>query len=180
MITQSQLKKLLHYDPKSGVFTWKPRALKQFKTKRAFSTWTAKHQDKIAGSINYFGTKKYISIKPLGEYHLAHRLAWLYMTGSFPKEQIDHVDGNGLNNAFANLRSVTQKENAKNLRMYKNNTSGFTGVAWRKKIKKWQANIRVNKKNIYLGVFHDLADAIKARKEAEFKYGFHKNHGGSL
>jgi len=177
MITQSQLKELLHYDPITGVFTWNERPLETFKTNKAFNSWNARFSNTKAGTQRNYSGKKYVFIKAKDKSYRAHRLAWLYMTGSFPKEQIDHIDGNGLNNSFANLRSVTQKENAKNLKLSANNSSGFTGVTWDVKQNKWRAGIQVNKKYIYLGAFTDIADAISARKEANIKHGFHENHG---
>ena len=80
---------------------------------------------------------------------------------------IDHKDGNGLNNQKYNLRTCTQAENGRN-RHCVNNSSGYLGVC--KKGKKWYAQIKVNKKNIYLGIFKDKKDAAKAYNEAAIKY----------
>jgi hypothetical protein len=57
------------------------------------------------------------------------------------------------------------------------NSSGYIGVNWHKSAKKWMAQIKVNRKNIYLGLFTNKEDAVEARKEAEVEHGFHKNHG---
>ncbi len=82
----------------------------------------------------------------------------------------DHIDRNPLNNRRSNLRQATQAENTKNKSKQKNNTSGVTGVGWVKKVCKWRARITFNEKEIYLGVFDDKVDAIKARLRAEKEY----------
>jgi len=99
------------------------------------------------------------------------------MTGEWPEKQIDHIDGNPLNNKWDNLRDVTSQENGRNKRILKNNTSGFTGVCWDDVNKKWRAFIRVDRKTIHIGRFTNIQQAIDARKDANIKYGFHENHG---
>jgi hypothetical protein len=95
------------------------------------------------------------------------------MLGEFPEDQVDHIDGNGLNNIWTNLRPVTCGENQKNRRKYARNTSGTTGVYWYKQARKWRSLIH----NKHLGLFHNKEDAIAARKAAEVFYNFHENHG---
>lgn len=80
-------------------------------------------------------------------------------------------------NRIENLRLVSGKENMKNKSMQKNNISGVTGVSWNKNRMKWQAQISVNGKIIYLGIFSDFNAAVSARKVAENRYEFHRNHG---
>lgn len=108
----------------------------------------------------------------------AHRLA-LYMRGiNIPTGmEVDHIDGNKLNNKLENLRIVSRVENNRNTKTGKNNTSGVKGVHWDKGVGKWRAVIWVNKKCIQLGVFDYLDDARAARESAKIKYGFHSNHG---
>ena len=164
MITQKQLKQSLSYDPLTGVFI------------RLISNSNRSQAGAVCGTVltNQDG-KSYIRIGLNGKYHYGHRLAWLYVKGLFPKDQIDHEDGDGLNNKFSNLRNVTNSENGKNARLPTHNTSGSIGV---NKMKgKWRAEIKVNQKHIHLGLFLLKRDAISARKNAEIKYGFHKNHG---
>lgn len=91
--------------------------------------------------------------------------------------EIDHLDHDPSNNRLNNFRLVLGKENAKNRPKNKNNTSGYTGISWGKGRGKWSVTIMVNYKTIHLGRFDNLEDAIKARQEAEIKYGFHPNHG---
>src|SRR3990167_6584732 len=83
---------------------------------------------------------------------------------------IDHKDHNGLNNQRSNLRIVTSSQNNMNNRLRSDNTSKFKGVTWDKEKKKWLAQLCINKKNINLGRFQEINQAIMARREAEFKY----------
>jgi hypothetical protein len=99
------------------------------------------------------------------------------MTGDHPEDEVDHIDGNGTNNIWNNLRAVTRADNAKNMRKSSANTSGVTGVVWIKRIKSWKSQIMVNGCCKYLGYFRSKEEAIAARKAAEVLYGFHENHG---
>ena len=86
------------------------------------------------------------------------------------KRHCDHVDRNGLNNQRANLRECSPAQNRMNQGIYKNNTSGITGVCWYKAYQKYVANIIVGKKPIHIGYFANIEDAKKARREAELLY----------
>jgi len=163
MLTQERLKELLHYDKDTGVFTRKIKLANGIQV------------GDIAGCVD--GVNGYIVIIIDGKNYRAHRLAWLYVNGGFPKEQIDHISHDRTDNKIANLRSVTNQENQMNKSMLKNNTSGFTGVYWHKPTNKWQSQIMINGKYKHLGYFTNKNDAIKARKEANIEFGFHQNHG---
>jgi hypothetical protein len=165
MITQVELMRLFEYDPDSGVFIRK--------------TTVKRHkQGTIAGCKKYRNDIPIdISITIHGKDYKAHRLAYLYMTGNWPENEIDHIDQNAFNNAWSNLRDVTRSENHRNQRLSKNNTSGVCGVSFDYNIKKWSAYIKVDNINIFLGHAAFKKDAIKIRKDAEEKYNFHKNHG---
>ncbi len=93
--------------------------------------------------------------------------------------QIDHINGNSLDNSISNLRNVTHTENQRNIKIQRNNTSGICGVRLYayNRTKKWVSSIRRNGKTVTLGYFLDLNDAIIARKMAEYEIGFHVNHG---
>lgn len=84
--------------------------------------------------------------------------------------QTDHIDGNGLNNQQKNLRICTASQNQMNTGKRKTNTSGFKGVSWDKRNKKWRANIKINGKKIHLGCFDDKLFAYAAYCEACIKY----------
>ena len=156
-LTQEKLKELLDYAPANGVFVWKVDRGKKVK------------KGDVAGSIDNHG---YWCIKIESKRYLAHRLAFLYMEGYFPENQVDHIDRNRSNNEWKNLREVSQSCNMRNCKIRKTNKSGITGVCWHKKNNKWTATIRIHKKNIDLGRFDSLLDAAKARWNAEVKYGY--------
>lgn len=168
-ITQEDLKKLLHYDPDTGVFTWIVDRNPGIK------------KGQRAGYVCSDGRgKKYISIGIKGKYYKSHRLVWLYVNGFFPSDQIDHIDGNGCNNSLKNLREVSNRENCRNRKIYSFNKSGYTGVSWYTPRNKWIARINNNKRTIHLGYFDNINDAISARKSAERELSYHENHGKKI
>ena len=145
----------LNYDPITGIFT-------------KIST------GKKLGAYNSDG---YLYVFLKGKMHRAHRIAWFYMTGKWPKNEIDHINGIRDDNRWCNLREVNHQENHKNRRQPSNNTTGHTGICWNKALNKWKAHIQINNKQIHLGYFKNKMKAIIARKKAEIKYNFHPNHG---
>ncbi len=90
---------------------------------------------------------------------------------------IDHFDHDGLNNQRSNITIGTSSFNSRNKRIRSDNKSGFTGVVWDSFKKNWRANIKYKDKSIYLGNFEKKECAIEARKKANEKYGYSKNHG---
>ena len=130
MIAQGELKEILNYRPSTGEFFWK--------------------NGRLAGS---FYNNQYVYIQIKGKRYLAHRLAFLYVTGEIP-DYVDHKDGNSLNNKWLNLRSCTLSENQYNKKIQSNNTSGIKGVCWYSRSNKWMAYINHKGKRIRLG-YHD-------------------------
>lgn len=163
MLTQAELKEQLYYDPLSGIFTW--------------LTDSSKGGFKAGRICNCTDVHGYIQININGSPKKAHRLAWLYMTGEFPKGQIDHINHIRTDNRFSNLRVVNNQENHQNRPMQKNNTSGFVGVYLYKRTGKYLAYIQKNGIKIHLGIFHNIDDAILARKNANIEHGFSDLHG---
>ncbi len=160
LITQEYLKIILEYNPETGDFTWKqPTNNSKMKV------------GDIAGCLH--GGYRKIGID--GKIYLAHRLAWLYMTGSWPEFVIDHIEGTNISNfnKWDNLRHVTQIDNTrhkvKNGGIQVNNNTGYRGVSERKD-GKWVARISVNGKKIYLGYFKSAKDASIAYENARLKY----------
>lgn len=97
--------------------------------------------------------------------------------------EVDHINNNPLDNRKTNLRICTHKENLKNMSLSKRNTSGYKGVSWYKRYNKWKVRIVYNGKDIHLGYYDTLDEAIQIRKQAEIKYfGDYRNKkiGGSL
>lgn len=137
MNLQEQLKMLLEYFPEIGEFRWKIQ-----KGSRALV-------GSIAGTL--CKDKGYIRIDVLGKQYPAHRLAWLYMTGEWPKNHIDHKNLSKVDNRWINLREATPSENKANSKIRPDNTSGFKGVS--KFGKKWKAQCSANGIHTYLGLF---------------------------
>lgn len=173
-LSQEVLKELLDYDLITGVFTWLERSRKHFSSDRTCRSWNTKFKGKVAGHV---GKDKYRYISILGHTHLAHRLVFLYMTGSYPPYDVDHEDGNCDDNRWHKIHAATPAENGKNRRIPTTNTSGHMGVCWQKSCNKWAARITANGKSKHLGSFADIEDAITARKAANIEHGYHSNHG---
>ncbi|KKM84538.1 hypothetical protein LCGC14_1298190 [marine sediment metagenome] len=175
-IDPEYISSVLDYCPDTGDFSWKERPLSMFESERMFSEWNKRYSGKKAGAVAKSHRTSYVQIKVNGKLYLAHRLAWVITYGSQP-DQIDHIDGDGLNNRIENIRNVSGSENAKNCRMRKDNSSGYSGVAWNKKSKKWQASSSVDRKIRHLGEFHSIDDAVVAVKEFRKANGFTDRHG---
>lgn len=155
MITQEELKKLLHYDEKTGIFTWAH--------KRA--SWL--NIGDVAGHLNITG---YITIRANYKSYLAHRLAWLYVYGKFPEKFIDHINNNRSDNRIKNLREATKEENSRNTLKSKKNTSGAKSVFWKKHAKKWQVQMKINGIQKHFGYFDNLEFAELVAQEVRAKY----------
>jgi len=151
MLTQDYLKSLLNYDPDTGEFTWLVDRVHAKAGERA-------------GLVKHDG---YVRIRINNRAHSAHRLAWLYEYGVFPKNGIDHINGDRADNRISNLRAANQAENMQNLAMYKSNKSGFMGVYFHKRNKKYQATIKAYGKQKHLGYFDTAESAFEAYKEAK-------------
>lgn len=146
ILTQTRLRELLHYNSETGVFT--------SQTKRGrFCAGTA------MGTLNTGG---YVHLHIDHKKYLAHRLAWLYVTGNWPLHQLDHINGARADNRISNLREATVKQNGENRGRQNNNTSGYKGVTWSVKSKKWQAQICHNGVRKQLGVYIDPKKAHEA------------------
>jgi len=107
----------------------------------------------------------------------AHRVAWALYHGEWPSGQIDHINGNRTDNRLSNLRDVVNAENAKNMAMKRNNTSGVNGVYLHRQTGKWCAQINAFGKAVGLGLFTEKRDAVIARKAAERVLGYAPGHG---
>lgn len=147
MLTAERLRELLNYDPETGVFTRRGnRAVRRWKDGQV-AGWVHKHN---GYALIRIGDRDYFS----------HRLAWLYVTGDWPRTDIDHIDGIKTNNAFHNLREATEIVNAQNQkRAHRGTKSGILGVY--PKGRRWMASICVDKVPKYLGTF-DTADEAHA------------------
>lgn len=166
MITQERLKELLYYHPESGDFVW----LK----------WPAPSCNKIvvgtqAGCIHPVG---YLRIMIDQRSYKAHRLAWLYVHGKWPNDQIDHANGNNADNRISNLREATNGQNQHNtVKARRHSLTGVKGINYWSARKKYRAEIRAYGKRYRLGYFDDIESAKAAhvaaanRLHKEFSYG---------
>jgi len=118
-----------------------------------------------AKSGNYAGREEAIG-GGKSRFILLHRL----IMGAIGKVQVDHKNGNGLDNRKENLRLCSNKDNQRNHKLLVTNTSGFNGVSWNKDRKKWEACISVDHKTKHLGCFHDKLEAAKSYNKAAIIY----------
>jgi hypothetical protein len=181
-VTPDELRKLLRYEPETGKLFWKERTPDMFgdskqTAEHKCSRWNSRLAGKEAfNGINIEGYKRGLI---WSRQYIAHRIAWAVHHGSWPEQQIDHINGVKTDNRMCNLRDVSATENGRNRTLQANSTSGVTGVNWNKGARKWRACIRVQQKYVYLGHYRAIDDAIAARKAAEIEHGFHPNHGRS-
>jgi hypothetical protein len=132
----ARLREFFSYNPHTGELRYRPnRARKWFKSERLWLSWNAQFGGKIASARHGTG---YECISVNQRYYLAHRVIWAMMTGVWPKEEIDHINQNRADNRWYNLRAATRGENARNISMPSNNTSGVMGVHWFKRLGIWQ------------------------------------------
>jgi HNH endonuclease len=165
VLTQERLKQMLDYDPVTGVFKWLKRSGSGSPIKKGM----------VAGHIDSSGHRQ---VMVCGKLYMAHRLAWFYIHSKWPKNQIDHIDGDGSNNSLSNLREATPSQNAHNKAIFKSNTSGVKGVSYSLSHKKWRARVMVNNKSKHIGYFCDIYEAESSVKEARNKlHGMFANHG---
>lgn len=180
--SQEYLQECFHYEPTTGKLFWKERPLHHFKDGRAHKTWNTQRAGK---EINSKHTKQgYIYFHLDATPRLGHRVIWKLVNGVDPR-QIDHIDGDVLNNRVENLRCVGHGDNNRNQKLRRTNKTGVPGVRVCKNLNKWVATIGDGSGNkVYLPNpetgkkhFESKIDAIYARYYAEQDYGFHENHG---
>lgn len=176
-VTPDILRTLLDYDPQAGTLTWKQRDATWFKSEAAMRGWNTRFAGKIAGTFNVCSGYRIVAV--LAQYIYAHRIAYAMHHGEWP-EITDHINGIRDDNRIANLRSVSDLVNKKNLKRPVSNTSGTAGVHWDKRNSKWRADIHVGRRSINLGRFDSKDAATAARAAALQEHGFHENHGRGI
>jgi hypothetical protein len=159
MISQDRVKDVFEYNPDTGSLLRKKH--KCLNLRGVEAGWRHK------------GYKTdYIRVRVDGEVHFAHRLIWLYMTGVWPRV-VDHIDRDGLNNRWDNLRDTDSSGNGHNRGPNTNSKSGVLGVHYLAVSGRWRAYITHDWQQENLGCFDNLFDAVCARKSAE-------NHVGGI
>ena len=139
VLTQQYVQKVLDYDPNAGIFTWKqaPRHSPQLVNQQA-------------GTLTRQGTRR---LQINGRNYYCHQLAFLFMTGKWPKGEVDHINHKPDDNRWTNLRESNSHQNSCNRRKQRNNTSGYNGVSWHKGKQKFETKIQVNGKTLHPGSF---------------------------
>lgn len=155
ILTQENLKRILSYDPITGIFT-----------RIGCPSVKPTRNELIGSEAGCVGKNGYVTIWVEGSHYLAHRLAFLYMEGSFPEKSTDHIDGCPTNNAWINLRRCDQSQNGANQGKRVQNTSGRKGVTWCAMTGKWRAKITFRGKCLHVGRFADVDAAGKAYQAA--------------
>lgn len=164
-LTQEYLKTVLHYDPDTGLFRWATPRRKV-------------RVGDLAGKANKAG---YLIITIDQRAYRAHRLAWFYMTGTWPENDVDHKDTVRHHNWWTNLRPATRTQNNANARRTKTNTTGFKGASVCGQTKLIRAQIRINKQRVHLGYFRTAEEAHAAyMKKAHEVHGEFANDGSSV
>ena len=156
------LTRILDYDPETGVFVWKEKIAAKV----------------VVGRVAGFPDNGYVRISMYGNQHMAHRLAWFYVYGKWPDEEIDHIDMDRSNNRIANLRAATKAENMRNRGAQSNNKIGLKGVCEHtQQPGKYTSQITKDRKKIHLGIFDTPEAAHQAYIKALSQH--HKEYGRS-
>lgn len=151
-LTQERLKDLLHYDPETGVFCWKVRKALRLQA------------GDIAGGIDM--SEGYHKIKIDGQTLKGHRLAHLYMTGTWPEAQIDHINRDRADNRWSNLRQASSQDNTRNAKCYVTNSIGIKGVSYRPLSQVYIVRITNDGRTYYLGQVNCPREAAHAYNKA--------------
>lgn len=147
-LTAERLREVLSYNHETGRFIW------------LVHRWLV---GKPAGTIDGHG---YLLIRVDGRLYRACRLAWLYMTGEWPSDQIDHINMARADDRWSNLRKATNSQNNMNRVARKDNKSGIKSVYWCNSDQRWVACITANGRRHCLGYFKDKKKAGEAYAQA--------------
>jgi hypothetical protein len=153
-LTAEYLREVLHYNADTGIFTWlKPR-----------------RKVRVGDRAGIIDPRGYVLIGIDQVRYWAHRLAWLYVYGEFPSDQLDHRNANKSDNRIANLRLANRSLNEGNKGRSRRNTSGVKGVSWHAASQKWIAQIHRDGAPRYLGLFVDKDAAAAAYAKAAVEH----------
>lgn len=149
---------LFNYCPETGSLTWR------------VSTNSFKAGEEVGTVVKKEGYSSYKNVVVFADRYKAHRIIWLMQTGKWPEKYVDHIDGDGLNNAWSNLREATPSQNSMNQRVRSDSASGVKGVSYDKSRDVWYVYIDVDGHRKHLGRHETLEEAAAVRKMAEIKY----------
>lgn len=170
-------------DEETGTLFWRERPAWMFSSSgngriANAATWNKRYAGRQAFSAPI--KSGYLTGRIFHVTFLAHRVVFALVFGYWPFGEVDHINGNKSDNRPGNLRDVVHADNLKNMKLRDGNTTGVLGVYKNRVGDKWIASIWDGSSNIHLGTFDLKDDAIAARRAAERKYGFHRNHGRRL
>jgi hypothetical protein len=166
-ITAELVRKLLDYDPKTGIFRWKTRTPDMFNSgkqsaEHSCATWNGKWAGEEAGTVG----DRYVKIQIFNKLFLAHRLAVLIMTGKMPEADVDHKDLNKNHNSWKNIREATRSQNNMNANVKTSNKLGVKGVYYREDRKCYCADVRVGGKRLSKCGFRSIGEAAAFARDA--------------
>ncbi|WP_336273770.1 HNH endonuclease [Vreelandella indica] len=173
-IDPQEVRKQFNYNAETGELIWRERDVN---ANRHNAKWNKRYAHKPAGHVRESSSRSYINVRFMGSDYAAHRIIWAWVTGENPPWQIDHEDGDSLNNAWINLRDGTGYINNRNSKLPKSNSSGFVGVVWSKQSNKWHAQAKTNGKVRFLGAFNDINEAAAVSKKFRLENDFSERHG---
>ena len=167
------MRQALRYEKHTGIVYWRKRPKAHFPKLEDWVIWNKRFSGKEVGSIKKNKKKYFRGFEFRSKFWVTHRAIWVIVTGQMPVE-IDHINGNSLDNRWINLRNVTRQQNMRNMRSRGRDLP--TGV-FRRGIR-FGAQINPGfSGNKWLGTFDSLEQAVAARKSAERLLNFHPNHG---
>jgi HNH endonuclease len=167
VVTAKRVRELFNYEPETGLLTW--------------LVSTGNNGVRI-GDVAGSRCGRYVQVQVYEQFYSVHWLVWLWMTGCWPAPEVDHRDGDPLNNRWANLREATRSQNTANT--VTRGRSGVKGVYWKETRRKWEAAITVHGERHSLGLFNNLWDArvayIIAATEAFGPFAKFHSHADEL
>lgn len=165
MLTAERIRQIMDYDRETGVFTWRARQV----THKCHKAWNAQWAGKAVAVVTVndpqTSGRKSRLLRIGGKYYGEHRVVWAYVTGEWPKNEIDHRNGNSIDNRFENMREATHGQNQRNKKAMRNNKLGVKGVRYDAKRRKYVAQIKNYRgvgKSPMIGRFNTLEDAAEA------------------
>jgi hypothetical protein len=159
-----ELRQLLRYEPETGELIWLERPESAFKSKRAQAISNTHRCGKTAFTTVTDTGYKMAYVDGVSLY--AHRVIWAITTGSWPENDVDHINGDRTDNRLVNLRAATRAQNLRNTAKRADNSSGHKGVHWGKARRRWIAEIMCDGKRRQLGRFVNIEDAVSAYDQA--------------
>lgn len=176
-ISVQQLQALFHYDPETGLLHWRGRHLETFADHRAGKIWNTKHAGQVITLIGGGGYRMVAKAAGVPLRLLQHRVAWALHYGEWPAGDLDHINGDKLDNRIENLREVMPGENARNRPTYRKNRSGVQGVWWNADQKTWVVTVGRGRRKPFQRYRKCFGEAVRLRRAVEAQLGYHPNHG---